>query len=291
MLEVASTSGYGDMETKTTKYDDSVRKAFEIPIEKMDNKFTFDAKRIKLFQQDSVTIKPYKFTIYQEGGFFSKHTDSCTGPDLLGTIVLMMHPAEEGGEFYIGDNLIPLNQKGSWVFLFGDLEHEVKPVIKGTRIALTFKVFCKERERVSKMARKTVDDKIKNIIELIRKYDDKVAFITHHHYGGYAEEEHLKGIDKEFYSALKGEGFKLSLVDANVWSQSILIDSGDSFEVDKDDIEFEDINYNFYPKKVVLPDRIQTTWEEADRNYSGHTGNEASHESVKYISMAIIVKP
>lgn len=201
-----------------------------------------------------------------------------------------MQPAYEGGEFYIGDKLIPLTEKGSWVFLFGDLEHEVKPVIKGTRIALTFKVFCNERERVSKMARKTVGDKIKSIIELIKEGRREVAFITHHHYGGYAEEEHLKGIDKEFYSALKSEGFKLSLVDANVWSNSVLIDSDEPIEVNNVDIEFDDIESYNYPEKVILPDRIQTSWKEAFRDYTGHTGNEASHESVKYISIAIIVK-
>lgn len=69
MLEVATKSGYGDMGTKTTKYDDSVRKALEIPVENIDNKLTFDAAKIKLFHQDSVRIEPYKFTIYQEGGF------------------------------------------------------------------------------------------------------------------------------------------------------------------------------------------------------------------------------
>lgn len=292
MVSVAEKSGYGDMETLTTKYDDSVRKALEIHIDKVQNVFGFQDGLISLFHPDSVKIKPYKFTIYEEGGFFSKHTDSCNGPDMLGTIVMMMNPAEEGGEFYVKDKCIPLDKKGSWVFLYGDLEHEVKPVTKGTRVALTFKVFAKEAERLKKMARKTYDDKIEDLIKMIKDSGERIAFITNHNYGAGHHNvsfDMLKGVDKEFYEALNSHGFVLKLSKAHVWSDSKPIDYGD-FEVDYENIELDGYDYNDYPEKIILPDRIISSWYEGDTDYSGHSGNEASHESVRYDSMAIVVE-
>lgn len=294
MLSFAKKSGYGDMKSKTTKYDDTVRNSFEIDVKNnVWNKFNFDPSYLRdLFDPETIEIEPYKFTIYKEGGFFQKHKDSCEGPELLGSIVEMYKPAEEGGELIVDGEKVELESPGSWVFFYGDVDHEIKPVTKGVRIALIYRVYASEGPKTSlkRLRRMDVDGRIELLLKMIEKDEDVNGFVTRHHYGGIASKKQLKGVDKTFYDAAINRGLNVKISPIHVRSEPIDVDDTPSEdEIDHDNMfgdDYDDIDCLIEPA-----DNITKTWfiDEKDTEYSGFTGNEASEKSVLYTSLILII--
>jgi hypothetical protein len=91
-----------------------------------------------------VKIVPYKLVLYETGHFFKKHKDSMSDNKMIGTIILSLCSDYTGGSLVIDYNnehkIFNLKER-EWVFLYGDLDHEVLPVESGNRITLTFRVY------------------------------------------------------------------------------------------------------------------------------------------------------
>lgn len=296
-IKYAIKSGFGNMKTLTTEYDDKVRDAYEIHVDNIFQKFSFNPNDIGLFGDNTVKVVPYKFTIYKEGGFFSKHTDSCTNSDMLGTLVWVFKPADSGGEFRINDVILPMSNAGDWCFLYGDCEHEVKKVTKGTRISLIFRVYATGRipnQTCIELYTKSIDDKVEYILNTVASNNSKYGFITHHNYGGGEPKEcELKGIDSVFYkyaTARFGKEY-VSIHPVKVWSIPQTIDSIETPHAENDEIEIGDLTYEDMKNMVICESgEITNTWKEGEKDYSGHSGNEASHMSVLYQSVIICIR-
>lgn len=86
--------------------------------------------------------KNWDMIVYEEGGFFSKHSDSKKSANHMGTILLLppKHLNDyEGGELIIYDgnnqySILPDKDKWKCVMFPVNVYHELKPVTKGRRI-------------------------------------------------------------------------------------------------------------------------------------------------------------
>jgi hypothetical protein len=94
--------------------------------------------------------------VYPKGGQFVRHKDTPRTPDLVGTLVVGLPIAHEGGQFEIVDGGKPhvIDWSGTpargtirWVALFSDLDHAIKPVTSGARVTLVYSLSRSQRTR------------------------------------------------------------------------------------------------------------------------------------------------
>lgn len=95
--------------------------------------------------------------VYEKGGKFARHKDTPRSADLVGTLVVGLPIAHEGGQFTItdgGEHHI-VNWSGQpdrtavrWVALFSDVDHAVKEVTGGARITLVYSLSATDRPRL-----------------------------------------------------------------------------------------------------------------------------------------------
>ena len=97
--------------------------------------------------------------LYPKGGQFARHKDTPRTSELVGTLVVGLPIAHEGGDFEIVDGGKPkriawggkVDPKAvRWVALFSDLDHEIKPVKSGTRVTLVYSLSRSKRPRTDK---------------------------------------------------------------------------------------------------------------------------------------------
>jgi hypothetical protein len=95
--------------------------------------------------------------VYPKGGQFAKHKDTPRTKHLVGTLVVGLPIAHQGGAFELSDgsaNPIVIDWSGTpdrskvrWVALFSDVDHEVKPVTSGARVTLVYALTLSDRPR------------------------------------------------------------------------------------------------------------------------------------------------
>jgi predicted 2-oxoglutarate/Fe(II)-dependent dioxygenase YbiX len=163
---VSSQAPYG--KGQETIIDREVRDTLQVNSESLEvNQEFADRILTQLLQKmgidDSFAVeaKLYKLLIYSENGHFVKHRDTEKEKGMFATMIIQL-PCEEG---YDGGELV-IHHNGrkekfdmragcqsdlSAVLLYADCEHELKPVTKGHRVALTYNIVWKAGNGVSMM--------------------------------------------------------------------------------------------------------------------------------------------
>ena len=89
------------------------------------------------------------------GDFFKAHKDTPRGQDMFGSLVVVLPTLHEGGQFVLrqgekewtidfADKFATATEPSAcFVTFFGDIEHEVLPVMSGYRITLTYNLYHK----------------------------------------------------------------------------------------------------------------------------------------------------
>jgi hypothetical protein len=95
--------------------------------------------------------------VYRKGGHFARHKDTPREAGLVGTLVVGLPVAHAGGAFHITDGVEPriVDWSGKspdrgavrWVAMFGDVDHEIKPVTSGARVTLVYALVRSGRPR------------------------------------------------------------------------------------------------------------------------------------------------
>jgi hypothetical protein len=136
LIESAKPSCFG--KGPETVFDPEVRNSLEIVAEELNiellKKFGSTFKLNQLSTSMSLSVKPYKLVIYQEGGHFGEHVDTVRGEGHVGTLVYFCNSEFTGGELEVRSRGIvrSFNKPNSWVALYGDCKHSVLPVTSGT---------------------------------------------------------------------------------------------------------------------------------------------------------------
>ncbi|TVY44089.1 hypothetical protein LOCC1_G004493, partial [Lachnellula occidentalis] len=95
---------------------------------------------------NGVSAELYKMLLYDEGALFKPHQDSEKAPRMFATLVIALPSKHEGGEVRVthaGKTRVFETAKfsdfgSSFLAWFSDVTHEVKPVLSGRRLVLTY---------------------------------------------------------------------------------------------------------------------------------------------------------
>ena len=157
LVKLCDRSKYGDLKTQTTVLDETVRKAFEIPgdklvlterCEKILKTIVLDDYLGDLYQFDGsidfLWLKLNKLNVYTKGGHFQTHVDT-PKTNMLGTLVLELPYDYEGGEFIINEKSMTEAKHGGLAF-YSDMPHRIQEVKSGCRVSLTFYIMIDAKE-------------------------------------------------------------------------------------------------------------------------------------------------
>ncbi|MEX2594690.1 MAG: 2OG-Fe(II) oxygenase [Anditalea sp.] len=146
-----------------TIVDDTVRRAWEIDVEKLH----FDGLGWEKFLQKALAnIKPqlgiedyeveahlYKMLIYEKGDFFLSHRDSEKEKGMFGTLIIGLPSRHNGGELLVRfdgeEQSIHFEEAANhhkipYVAFYADCEHEIKPLTEGYRVCLVYNLVQKK---------------------------------------------------------------------------------------------------------------------------------------------------
>ncbi|KAK7690890.1 hypothetical protein QCA50_005992 [Cerrena zonata] len=148
LFEGAEVSGYGDVESQSTRVNTEVRNAREIPT----GHFTVSKSLYKdiehiwseHFLPGAVRVEPYKIHLYGPGGCFKPHWDT-PEKGLVGTFLVGIGDCVPGdeGNLRVGRDAGMRAYPGSFVAFYPDVEHEVERLRGGYRGVIAFKIFRK----------------------------------------------------------------------------------------------------------------------------------------------------
>lgn len=144
-----------------TIIDENFRKSYELSSDKVHLSQEFldviDANILPQIQSNLcpensfITYDFYKLVVYEKGGFFKPHKDTQRTNNHFGTLIVFLPSVYEGGDFILSHDGVTkifnhsINDESlldiQWVSFFTDCVHEIKPIVSGHRIALTFNLF------------------------------------------------------------------------------------------------------------------------------------------------------
>ena len=175
--------------------------------------------------------------IYEKGGKFERHKDTPRTTNLVGTLVVGLPVAHEGGRFTIIDggkkHVVDWSGKPShdsvrWVALFSDVDHAVEQVKSGTRVTLVYSLSRSDRPR-SDPARDKKLAKLRGIVGGLTIGKDEPVMIACTHQivtdGSQPQPiDTLRGTDREIAESFIEAGFGVAV------RACIVGDSGDGPE-------------------------------------------------------------
>ena len=96
--------------------------------------------------EGGLSAKLHKLLLYEQGGFFAPHRDTEKSEGMVATLVVSLPVAGQGGELVVRhrdretrvDMCTEDPSELAYAAFYADCEHEVKPVVKGHRLALVF---------------------------------------------------------------------------------------------------------------------------------------------------------
>jgi len=235
-----------------TVYDESYRLARELP----PDTFAFTAD---FFEQSGilasiaaltsarnpdgrVEARLYKVNAYTTGGFFKSHRDTPKSDNHIGTVVVGLPSAFQGGALRVshdGKDILfdwgDVLSKSSeiilpWAFLFSDVEHEIYPVTSGVRLTVVYDIFATTGSpNAQPSVNMSVDAKTLPLYnDIVGIFSDKtflpmggqLAITLSHSYPMNTETGDIentgsnfsfKGVDAALYRVIKSLGFKSTL--------------------------------------------------------------------------------
>lgn len=149
---LARPARYGNGEN--TLLDRNVRDTWEIPRSRV----SIDKRRwaetlgpmlesirddLGLPETSSLKADLHSLLLYEPGQFFAAHQDSEKDDRMIGTLIVLLPSRSEGGELIVEHRGQSVTYGGSsslltFVAFYADTRHEVRPVTRGYRIALTY---------------------------------------------------------------------------------------------------------------------------------------------------------
>lgn len=313
VIALSHVSAFGDLKSKTTVVDDSVRKSLEFDaallclgtpsgIKEITDVVSLKHQLSGVFETvDNIQVVPHKVVTYREGDFFKCHVDSCEDETYVGSLIIGLNDGYEGGELKVRHGSVTKNHRAiashhvgvnDTVFFYGNCDHWVEPVKSGVRVVMVCKVFSKEGVTERQMAGLSFDSKVEDIVSSL--HPDSINFFqTHHQYavneGDEMDPKFLKGVDKAFYNKVKEiDSVTIELQVKSSYAKYSL-ESGDITEhIDENEDLFEDdyddLGTTFYSQDV-------DKWKDIDEDeYSGFAGNEASHVTRHYVALFFKIK-
>eukprot|EP00743_Colponemidia_sp_Colp-15_P012616 GILK01014420.1.p1 GENE.GILK01014420.1~~GILK01014420.1.p1 ORF type:complete len:444 (-),score=46.38 GILK01014420.1:46-1326(-) len=141
--------GQGDQDVM----DESVRKGQEIVgvdlnIPSLPSSILNEVRAALFPRKQSISATLHKMTLYEKGGHFQYHRDTCYSPTHQGTLLVVLHSEHKGGELKLRSTIDQDAEEMTWnpgcggyrrwVAFYTDIPHMLAPVTRGVRIALQY---------------------------------------------------------------------------------------------------------------------------------------------------------
>lgn len=303
LLEYCTPAPFGDLKEMKTVLDTEVRSAYEIktgrfkvlsePNPKYNREIEGVPGAASIYKHVGEELTPgrefktdrNKLNIYGKGGFFKSHVDSPSSDSMIGTLVICLPSPHKGGELVVyHDGLQHIfdfsehagdTKRVHWAAFYSDCIHEVKPVLEGHRVTVTYNITLSRlkncyfewnrdvsreklldaNEHFEPSARcptrslANVDRALRNIRQG-KKSPSRVGFLLKHKYTvSGLQPQLLKGEDKELFDYLNANQWKCML--KSVLSRYQTTTVGVNFE----DMDYEETHeiYEFIPSNSAMP--------------------------------------
>ncbi|KAF9017792.1 hypothetical protein BDZ89DRAFT_1140493 [Hymenopellis radicata] len=237
-----------------TVLDDTYRKAHKLDVSQFStvfdlagtpilNKVSQDLVDMTVSLKRAVRAERYKLNIYDKGGFFKPHQDTPRAENMFGSLVIVFPTPHEGGTLILRDGDVewtfdaarllasatPEAPKVTYVAFYSDLEHEVTPVVSGSRVTLTYNLYFDDMATVvapiitSQGKDQTIKDGFQQLLDdtTFLPKGGRLAFNLSHSYPlkhdvsvGHQVSSlwrYLKGTDALIYGACRELGLKVML--------------------------------------------------------------------------------
>ncbi|TVR51845.1 MAG: 2OG-Fe(II) oxygenase [Puniceicoccaceae bacterium] len=146
--------------------------------------------------EGSLRPELYKLLVYDEGGFFLPHRDTEKAPGMLGTLIVALPSAHEGGELVIRHHGRETVQELrnvdpgllAYAAFYADCEHEVRPVLSGHRICLVYNLVAAKPGGLSEIAVPDTRPHVEKATGILRKWagrskrSEKIVYLLDHRY-------------------------------------------------------------------------------------------------------------
>ena len=297
LLEYCNPAPFGDIKEMKTVVDPEVRLAYEIESARFKIHRPPGMTHIRAHIQDKLTpgrcvkLDRYKVNVYGEGGFFKPHVDNPSDHNMIGTLVICLPSPHKGGELLVNhDGLQHVfdfskhsedTNRIQWAAFYSDCIHEVKPVLEGHRVTITYNIIASEwppsyhqsssrytdpedaslqehfecsaeSPSLTTKALANVKIELEKIQSKAKRSQSKVGFLLKHKYTTKGLQPHLlKGEDKRLSEYLADKEWKCELMSVLTRYQTDVVrpyGPGEDGELD----ESHEI-YEFKPLKSTKP--------------------------------------
>ena len=259
LLEYCNPAPFGDIKEMKTVLDPEVRLAYQIESARFKVHRSPGMVHIKAHIEDKlapgrcVRLDPYKINIYGEGGFFKPHVDNPSDHNMVGTLVICLPSPHKGGELLVNhDGLQHVfdfskhsgdTSRIQWAAFYSDCVHEVKPIVEGHRVTITYSIIAlewppshhsytsrypepedavslqehfecsEESPSLTSKALANVKSELEKIQSKAKRSSSKVGFLLKHKYTTKGLQPHLlKGEDKGLNECLADKEWKCELM-------------------------------------------------------------------------------
>ena len=293
LLEYCNPAPFGDIKEMKTVLDPEVRLAHEIESARFKVHRSPGMEHIRAHIEDKlapgrcVALDPYKINIYGEGGFFKPHVDNPSDHNMIGTLVICLPSPHKGGELLVNhDGLQHVfdfskhsedTSRIQWAAFYSDCIHEVKPIVEGHRVTITYNIdivplewpsrdtepedavslqehfeCSEESPSLTTKALANVKTELEKIQSETKRSPSKVGFLLKHKYTTKGLQPHLlKGEDKGLNECFADKEWKCELMSVLTRYQTDVIRPCGPYE--DGDLEESHEVYEFKPLKSTKP--------------------------------------
>ncbi|TBU40008.1 hypothetical protein BD309DRAFT_1083033 [Dichomitus squalens] len=269
----------------------------------------------------------YKLLLYEKGSHFKPHVDTEKADGMFATIVIVLPSRFSGGTVHVthGDTSEVINcsvnshTDTTVLAWYTDVQHEVKPITSGYRLALSFNLIHTTKSlRPALPSQSGAASRLRDVLTSWRDGDggpSKIMYLLSHKYSqANLSGSALKGADAQLVSTLEAIarplGFHLGFAnlictehgygDAMSFSDEISM-----IEVEETSVELENLVdlsgslirrvFEYDVNKEVIPEKFarEITSGEYDEqdDHGGYTGNEGATIDRIYLRTVVVIWP
>ncbi|PTB66811.1 hypothetical protein BBK36DRAFT_1118102 [Trichoderma citrinoviride] len=261
-----------------------------------------------------VSAKPHKLLLYEKGSFFKRHKDSEKEAGMIATLVVCLPGIHKGGDVHLsfGSERRALATAPASAFdvtalaWYSDVDHEVKPLDTGNRLALTYNLFQSGSVKQSAQFLFERSQQLKSIIGKWQANFPEVPMIVYPLAHKYSQSSlslnNMKGRDRAICHSLKEAstacGLYLVLAHmthtADEFDSYYATDEGETSTTLKSiySCDGAQIGSNDIIDDSVLLDSDMFTDRDADsQDEEEFTGNESAPISLRYHDTVAVLIP
>lgn len=201
------------------------------------------SRDLGLAAEGRVHAELHNMLVYGPGQFFAPHQDSEKKDGMIGTLVITLPSEFSGGEFVVSHQGKKVASRGSGsklglIAFFADCSHEVRPVIEGYRVVLTYNLLVPHDLTTHDPAPETLSA-LADAIDTFWQGSDRLVYLLDHEYTQASLSwKRLKGADAVRVGALRKV--------AEALDAEIFLALANIHETWTTDVDFESKRYGDY---------------------------------------------